>query len=143
VRDPSRELDGETVGKLMLWQIAGAGVVAAKAWALMTYDASGVPTLTESAEAWDANGAVVPTVVDVGVGEVRLEYASTYPDQNGTAVTTNFSGAVPSVLRIGAGTLVPQAEVNANGKHIDIEIRNLSDALTDPADTQQLLIVVW
>lgn len=141
VRDPARQLDGPTIGDLMMWTISGNNVVVPVAWALIQVVGGPDWSLIASAEAWDANGALLPAVARSGVGTGTLTYDATYPDKDGTAVTTNFIGAAvdEQVLVV---TKEARGQVNANKRVIDLALF-LSGAADDWADGDQFLVRVW
>jgi hypothetical protein len=95
VRDPDRYLAAD-LGDLMMWQISGSGVAVSKAWALL--DFTGPSTLTFSAghECWDPDDDQAdPTPTRNGTGDYELAYSATYPDKDGTAITTSLIAAKP------------------------------------------------
>lgn len=103
VRDPSRELDGETIGKLMLHQLAGLGAVTARAWLTTRIIAGPDVELASRAEGWNPNDVQTspytpPTVVRAGPGEYTVDYQSEYPDQDGTLQPLVVSGMAVKIL---------------------------------------------
>lgn len=88
VRDPSRELDGETIGRLMFHQLAGLGLGTARAWLLTQIDAGPAVSIASRTETWNPKNLSAspydwPVVIRSGVGVYLVEYNSTYPDQTG------------------------------------------------------------
>lgn len=91
VVDPTKEL-GSQVFNLMAWQMAGAGIVCPRA--MIIYDGS-TPATTYQALAWDPNGLLGNiSITKQGTGEYDVDFASTYTDQNGTAVSFSVRGAM-------------------------------------------------
>lgn len=89
VRDHERELGAELVG-LAWWQLAGLNVVGERAWALVR-GADG--QLLDSGEVWDPDALVVPTTSRTSTGIYVVEYAATYPDDQGNAITLDLRAA--------------------------------------------------
>lgn len=142
VRDPERELDGPTIGDLMMWQLAGVGVTCPVAWAYISVDGAGVPTITSSGEAWDPDSASVPGLTDNGNGSYKVTYAATYHDKDLNDVTTNLIGAAAFVQSINDYRAV--AQVQANRREVEVRVRNAAGAPTDPAAGDEgVLVVVW
>lgn len=82
VRNPKREM-GEDIVNLLMWQVAGAGVVAPKAVLVVSHSGSTVTT-THQLLAFDPNSSVSPIPwVDAGTGQYAFTFADKYPDQNG------------------------------------------------------------
>lgn len=141
VRDPSREVDGPTVGDLMLWTIAGSGVVVPQAWAVVRVIAGPDWELVASAETWDANGAVVPTILRTGVGTGTITYASTYPDKDAVDIATNFLG-VAIDEQVLVTTKEARAQVNANPYVVDVALF-LSGIADDWTTGDEFLVRMW
>jgi len=140
VRDPERELDGPTVGDLMMWQIAGMGIVCPIAWVYISLDGAGVPTITSSGEAWDPNSAYLPALTDNGNGSYKLTYAATYPDKDAVARTTNLIAASAFVQSLTDFRSV--AQVQANRREVEVRVFNAGGAATDPIN-EGVLVVMW
>jgi len=97
VRDRSRELDGEDIGRLLFHQIAGLGLMIPLARVRMTAQAS--PILIERFEAWNpqlltTGDFVDPTLIRVGAGIYTIEYPSPIADHEGTATNLSFRSAL-------------------------------------------------
>lgn len=137
VRDPTREL-AASIGNLLFWQVAGMGIVCARAVVKIAIDGLGVPTIAASAEAWDPKGLYIPTITDGGPGSYLVSYAATYPDKDGTSQTTNLEGAAAFVQT--TSDFRATAEVQANKREVEVRVRNGAGALTDPAE---VLLVIW
>ena len=110
VVDPARELDGETVGRLMFHQLAGLGVTAVVAW-LLTPGTGATPAITARAEAWNPNAETgapytAPVVTRTGAGEYTIDYPATQPDNTGTLYALNFKAARAAVQAAGNHTAV-------------------------------------
>lgn len=141
VRDSAKELDGPTIGDLMMWQIAGVGVVVARAVAIIALDASGVPSLYAHAEAWNPNGtAAAPTLTDNGNGSYKLSYGTAYGDKDSTSQALALEGAAafPQTTDDYRGA----AEVQSNGYEVEVRVRNSAGTLTDLV-SKNVLVVSW
>ena len=97
VRDPTTELDGETIGNLMMHQITGTGLVAPRAWALCDGSAGAAVVVTSRTEGWntknDSSSPFDPPVVTRdALGRFFVDYNFSYPNQKGvsTAVDPKF-----------------------------------------------------
>ncbi len=96
VRNPERELDGETIGRLMFHQLAGCGLVVPLA-RLIVVSSSG--TLLERHESWNPRYETTglfapPTVTPVSAGVFDIEYAANLPDNTGVTQPVEFTGGV-------------------------------------------------
>lgn len=139
VRDPARELAAD-VGDLMMWQIAGLGVVAPVAWALVELAIGPTVSLIASAEAWDSAGASLPTVSRSGVGAYQVSYAATVTDKDGDSQTTNLLAAT-----VAAQTLADihmTCKVAANKRDIDVRCWGGGGAV-ELAVGDQFMLAVW
>jgi hypothetical protein len=93
VKDPDRYLAAD-IGDLMMWQISGLGVASNQAWALLDFTGPSTLTFDSGGEYWDPDDDQAdPTPTRNGTGDYELEYAATYPDKDGTAITTSFTAA--------------------------------------------------
>jgi hypothetical protein len=141
VRNPQHELDGPTIGDLIMWQIAGMGVVSPVTFALLTIAAGPSLTLTASGEAWDPDAGSIPTIAYVGVGTYTVQYATTYPDKDAITQTTNllFATALLQTLSDFRAT----AKVQADKRTIDVRVRNAAGALADMAIGDAIAVMAW
>ncbi len=101
VRSPERELDAETVGKLMFHQIIGSGLMVDLAELEITVAAS--PTLHRRREAWNVHAATAdayapPNITRSGAGIFTIAYGSTVPDQHNVLTPLVFNGGTGIVL---------------------------------------------
>jgi len=119
------------------WQTAGLGVVAPRAWALMSWSGSAM-VIHASGEAWDPDGGAEPTPARSGAGAYTLTYDSTYPDEAGNAVATGLVAGAALVQALGAG-FVAQAVPQADGRTVDVEVRTMGGVGTD----QKVLVLLW
>ncbi len=126
VRQPDRDV-GAAAFNLLCWQAAGAGVVGALAWALLTWDGAAL-SLAAGGEAWDSDGLVVPTVARSSAGVYVVTYAATYPDADGIATTTSLCAgqATPQ----SASPLLATVELT-NAHAATVRVWNLSAIATD------------
>jgi hypothetical protein len=126
VRNPKQELSAD-IGKLMMWQLAGAGLVVPMAWLYCTV-AGGVLTLVSFAESFDPVGTIPPAVVRTSQGLYTVAYPSTAPDENGTttAVSLTFGLVIPqsSASRFG----IPE---RVDAQHFTLRIRDDAGAVQD------------
>lgn len=84
VRNPKREL-GSAIGNLMFWQLAGAGIVAPMG-VIQVAVTGGVATTVYQALAFDPKGQLaLLTWINDATGQYTITFASTYPDETGTA----------------------------------------------------------
>ena len=144
VRDSAKELDGPTVGDLMMWQLAGCGLMVPRAMAIIAIDAFDVATLKSSAEAWDPASAYLPTLAHPGFGTFTLTYAATYPDKDGVAQATNLVAAAAFVQNVSSPPMYPfsHALVSPGGLIINVLVSALGGAADDPTSSD-ILVLAW
>jgi len=140
VRDAAREL-GADIGDLIMWQTSGCGVVVPQAWALIEVIGGPDWSLIASAESWDANGGLLPTVARSGVGTGTITYAATYPDKDATARTTSLWGAAIDE-QVLVTTKEGRAQINANGRVVDVALF-LSGVADDWTTGDRFLVRAW
>lgn len=89
VSDPQKEM-GADILNLMLWQLAGVGIVVPKATIFV--DATGAAaTTTSQLLTWDPTGALsLLTWTRTGTGVYTCQFAATYNDLDGNAIATTF-----------------------------------------------------
>ncbi len=111
VRDASTELDGETVGTLMMHQLAGFGLVVPKAWVLCDGSAGASVSIVSRVEGWNTKNNLSapfdpPTVTRNSVGEFFVDYNFSYPNEQGelVAVDPKFGLVVANQLEAVPGT---------------------------------------
>ena len=129
VSDPTKEV-GKDFFNLASWQLAGAGLMVPLVWALMHWDGAAM-VLDGSAEAWDPNGAYLPTLARTSAGIYVVTYAATYPDETGTPRAPGLTWC--QVISQGA-TIAPGQGTITSARIITTAIGKLSDASAfDPA----------
>lgn len=89
VVNPLKE-PGADVFDLLYWTAAGCNVVVPIATVI--FDGA-TAVIQASGEAWDPDGAFVPTVSRTSAGVYVVTYAATYNDHLGVAQTTALKGA--------------------------------------------------
>lgn len=100
VRDPNKELDGETVGRLMLHQLSGVGQTVDLADLVFV---GATQVINYRSEAWNPKRQTIapyapPGISRTSAGLYVVTYASTYPDHKGDAQPTIFRGGTVTVL---------------------------------------------
>lgn len=100
VKNPRQEADATAVG-LSFFQVAGAGLMVPRAWAILDGSDGENVVITARAESWNPDRKVVapylaPSVSYDGVGEYSIEYETSYPDDAGNSVVLAplFGGAI-------------------------------------------------
>jgi hypothetical protein len=125
VNNPLKE-GGADLFDLVFWQLAGAGLMVPLAWVLVDGATGGIILSDES---WDAERAAVPTVTHPVAGTYAVEYASSYLDKDGVAVTTALKACSVHAQTItghrGEGLL------QVNNRICDIRIRDGAGGLDD------------
>jgi hypothetical protein len=98
VMDPTKDLDGETLGRLIFHQLTGLGL-ASRLAALNFTIQSGAPTsaINWRREAWNTKGQTTgsyaePTLTRTGTGVTTLAYAANLPDWTGEDQPVIFYG---------------------------------------------------
>ena len=120
VRDPQKEVSAQ-IGNLGYHQVAGLGVVSCLAWALIDVSAE---TVLAHAEAWNPNGETAspfdpPTFAKTATGDGELTYNSTYPDEDGVDVATNFAAGLATLQEFpAAGNPYAMANVKAGTTNV-------------------------
>ena len=120
VRDPSRELDGETVGTLMMHQLAGLGMVSPRAWVLCDGSAGASVQVVSRVEGWNTKNATgapfdPPTVTRLAVGEFAVDYNFSYPDEKGDLVSVDPKFGI---VVANSGAAVPGTELFHGRAHL-------------------------
>jgi len=98
VREPAKDFDGETMGRLMLHELAASAQVRALAVLLIAADGS----LLYRWESWNVDrkttGDFAPPVIDVSTpGDVVIEYDANLPDRLGDGQPVVFRGGSANV----------------------------------------------
>lgn len=111
VRDPTTELDGETVGTLMMHQLTGMGLVSAKASLLCDGSAGAAVSVVSRTEAWNTKNASGspfdhPVVTRNATGEFFIDYNFSYPNEQGeqTPVDPKFGLVIADLKEAVAST---------------------------------------
>lgn len=102
IRNPGAEA-GSDLLNLMRFQLAGAGLMVARAWAVID-GTGGVITLAAHAESWNPKGLTAapytpPVAVRTSTGLYTLTYQATYPDDAGALVGLGISETWSRPLR--------------------------------------------
>lgn len=125
VKDPERQI-GATWGGLVAWQVAGLGVVAGRALAVVASDG----TLTAHGEGWDPDQELAaPTSDNPSTGLYTLEYPATAPNEDGTEVAITFVGA--HITCGGATALHATWEIDPNGHALTVNVWNAAGVATN------------
>jgi hypothetical protein len=130
VRSPQYELDAETVGRLMFFQLAGLSMAAGCAQLVVRTTAAGggSATLLSRYEGWNPRQVVTgfytpPQVTRVSAGVFDIEYAASVPDFQDVLTALEFTGGEASytddtstllVARV-VPTPVPSSKVRVRG----------------------------
>jgi hypothetical protein len=134
VKNPERQLGAE-VGQLMFWQLAGIGIVAPRAMAVLDTAAD----VTAHGASWDPDRELVaPTTVKNGTGDYTITWPATAPDENGTAVAIVLVAADASP-QTDSAKLFANAKIQANGRSARVKIWTDGGVATDC----DVLIKVW
>jgi len=144
VRDPTKEIGFGTF-KLAWWQVAGLGIVSKVAKVQLLISGAGAESLGFSAEAWDAEAGILPTLAKQATGHWRITYAATYPDETGAAITTSLSDAESHVQITAAASVFydTRCQVLASGREVDVFVRAAGGgALTDPIN-QNIVVDIY
>jgi len=128
IANPELEADADTFN-LLFAQIAGAGLMVARAWALI--DGTGGSTtarIVAHAESWnpDQNTAAPYTPPQLGytsTGIYTLTYQPTYPDDSGSAVATGI--LAPWAIVTGTSN-VRNAVASVAGAVITVRLKEFS-----------------
>ncbi len=111
--DPAKDMSAE-LADLILWQTAGAGLVARKAWVLF----STAGAVVAAAEAWDPDSAFAPSIERSSAGVYVVTYPALVPDKDAEdqSLVLNAAKASPqSLSRFSARALV-----RSNQREIDV-----------------------
>jgi len=141
VRDPERELDGETVGKLMMHQITGSGLTVPRAWFVLNGLAV-TPVLLSRAEAWNPKGVTdvdfpAPVVARTAQGIFTVTYAATFKDETGVAMTLDLIAAVAHPYEDGTDF---QRAYRSAANVITVKHRDSGGSLVD---ARKSFVLVW
>jgi len=136
-RDPRKQLNGETTGRLMLWQLGGIGLLSPVAFFIFGY-ADGTLYGDSHAEAFQPNGGAWPSVGRTSTGLYTFGYLATYPDEQGVARPLVLRGGVV----VGCTSQVRHGQVELNGdKHSGLV--HVCDLTGSAADGERLFVVLW
>lgn len=138
VRDPRKQLDGETIGRLMLWQLGGAGLLLPQCHFSGEYS-GGAWVLDTHAEAFQPNGGAGPTIARTSAGVYTFAYAATYPDETGEAKPLVLRGGManPNGAAVFHGWVALNADKHSGTAYFwSIQ----GSTLADPA---ALFVVLW
>jgi hypothetical protein len=137
VTDPRKELDGETIGRLLFWQVGAVGMCLPSAWA--TFQVNGTALLLVShAEAFQPRGGSGPTLERLSDGVWNFSYAATYPDETGTQQPLVLSAGLPFAM----GPTYLHGQVTINADHHSGVIRFWDTSIAG-ADPLQSFVVFW
>jgi hypothetical protein len=100
VRDPNKELDGETIGRLMMHQLSGMGQTVDLADLIFV---GSTQAISYRSEAWNPKRVTIapfanPGIVRSSAGLYVVTYEEEYPDHKGTAQPCIFRGGTVTVL---------------------------------------------
>lgn len=138
VRNPQKQMDGETTGRLMFWTLGAAGLMLPIARFRFQYVDSAL-TLISHKEAFQPRGGDPPTVTHSATGAFVFSYAATYQDETGAPVELVLDGGGA----FGQGATLRNGTVTIDeGGHSGI-VRCFDDAgdLADPYTG--MLVVLW
>jgi len=121
VRDAEYELDGETVGRLMFFTMAGGARTIALA-RIRVDDLGSGPVAIDREEAWNPNKLTsgpyaAPTITALATGRFQIAYPATVPDREGTLRELLLTGGHAQAVVLAS---------NANLHHCEVR-------LTDPS----------
>lgn len=130
ITNPSTQADAGAFN-LAFWQMAGAGLMVSRAWALVD-GTSASAVLSANGESWNSDKSIAsPIPAYTSTGIYTLTYLPTYPDEKGNAVLF-----VPLfVVAIAVNSLSRRiATATFSGTVITINLRTSpADALVDGA----------
>lgn len=135
VRDPSRELSASVLN-LMKFQVAGMGVVMARAHLRFTAVAS--PVLLARAEVWNPRGLSStpfqnPEITRVAQGNFEVTYNSPVTDKDGSNVALSFSHGWGFPLTPSSTTFryVQVTPLSGSANGVKVAIMDAAGALQD------------
>lgn len=137
VRDPRKQLDGETTGRLMFWQLGGLGVAAPLAWIDCSLAGTAVQAQAH-AEAFQPRGGSAPTVGYTSVGQYTFSYSAQYPDETGTNQPLVLRGGL--AVPVGLVPLHGQIQIDASARAGSILFWDLAGV---HADAARFFVVLW
>lgn len=134
VRNPKRNV-GATLVNLMAWQLAGAGLVVPRAVVACRVNGSAI-AVTEQLLAWDPKRELADVTTNyLGVGDFRLDFASTYDDESGTATPFDIlrclafpdtdSNVIAVAKRLNATQLRVRTFTSNTGAAVDVDFTAL------------------
>lgn len=127
---------------LMLWQLAGAGIVIPRAYVRCTFS-SGVLTIAESGETWKPNGGGTPPGINkVATGHWELEYAASYPNEAGDSVPTELRWG-ETIMQTDDVAFRSRCQINADKRTVELRVFDAAGALADPAGANQIVVRVY
>jgi hypothetical protein len=136
VRDPRRQLDGESTGRLMFWQLGGLGLISPLATITATVVAASLALQTH-AEAFQPRGGAAPTPARTGTGVYTFTFIDEYPDEQGNDATLTIRGG--AAFALGATPLHGQIEVTS-AHAVTVRFWDLAGSA---ADAESMLVVLW
>lgn len=144
VRDARFEFDGETLGRLLLHQVAAAGQV--MPLAVFELDAA-TPDLGYRWESWNTNrnasGLYTPPAVTAPSATiVRVEYSATVPDRTGALQPLVFRGGIGGAIG-GGKALVQVRPTSPLSSAFQVELFNWDGSDWADGYTGNVLVAVW
>lgn len=136
VQDPTKEI-AAAIFNLKHWQIAGVGIVAAKAVLVATV-VGGVVTTVDQLLAFDPTQAVsLLTWTYNGVGDFSLDFAQQYPNELG--VDTNLALVGGIAVAMGATPRLGSVDLTS-GYEMEVYFLTDAGAGVDPA---KFVLILW
>jgi hypothetical protein len=142
VENPRREIGAETF-TLAWWQLAGMGRTSERVTLVGRWDGLAMQT-DYQAFAWDPNGQLpllIPT--RLGVGEYRVVFAATYPDEAGAQrpIELKAHAAHPQPSALGGPFIAQTRRISAT--EIEIKVWDASGAGAPVLADVPFLLLVW
>jgi len=129
VRDPRKHLSAD-IGALMMWQIAGSGLMVPTARMIFTVTGTTL-ALLQHTEAFQPDGGTAPVTVRTGAGVYTFVYLANYPDEQGDDKPLVFSWG--GVRCEGASFRHGQVELNPDARSGTVRIWTDAGAASDCA----------
>ncbi|HEX4334686.1 MAG TPA: hypothetical protein VH062_02165 [Polyangiaceae bacterium] len=143
VTNPETQIGADMLN-LVRFQLAGLGLTSFRAWALIDSTGGVTPVISARAESWNPNtktGApyLPPIPGRTGVGALSLQYASSYPDENGVQQSTSIVCALAFPVN---RTTVRDAAASVSGSTISIALKEFGGGTFAAVDGAVLVVIL-
>lgn len=147
VENPETDLGARALN-LAFWQLSGVQMAAPRALLIAEWNTtSSAFDLSRQGEAWSPQSTSAPTLARSAAGKYSYTFAASYPDVDGTEVSTVLHGAQVSVLDVtdaeieGDETIVGYARVD--GLAVHVRLARYDSGVFGAYEDRRFALMVW